>query len=1660
MAGELRARVNGRWRLQRLLGEGADATAWAAVDERDGSPVALKALKRLDSPEARERFRWEFAALAAIRHPNLLEVFDLDRAQEGGPLVTGQPFFTSELLDGRPPADALAGLAPAARARALCQLLGEVASALDALHRRAVVHHDVKPGNLLVDAAGTTRLADLGLGAARGIAGALRGTPAYLAPEAFYPSADAGDPRVDLYALGATAFELWSGRPLRAGASLAELLRQSVQPPPLLEGAPTGLAELVTRMLAPDPAGRPSSARRVVEEALRLGARLDGALDDAPAMLVLHRPRLVGRETELAAASAALDSANLLLVEGAPGSGRSRLVEELRRAGQLAAAARGEAPPAWHGPTLAAALRTLDPDRAAGADERSQRARIARLCDRLQASPAVLHLDLGDRTPSQLDPLERELFDLIAHGAIHPSRLVAELAPAGELPFGTSSTSAGLARIRLEPLAEAATLALVASMIGSAAPAFGRAVQRASGGQPRLVVELVRGAAARARPGALPTADELPAVDGADLGALVLAAIRRLAEPPRRLVEALAALGRPASIDELARLADLDAAAAFAAGRTAETAGILELDGHLARFPSRAHAAAATGATAPARRTALHRLALARVPDDASDRALADRARHLAVLGPPLAASRAALAAGHSARDHFELARAEQAFADALRFADEPLAIAARLGLADVRTLRADYTGALEALAPLGETPLAALAAARALQRAGDHPAAEARLRAILSPPVDPGAARGVVYDTLSPADEADARGLYGRVLLARGAYAEAAEACAPTGAASAALDEARGLALYYLGRLDEAELAFDAIERDASGSPILRARARSLSGMVAQARDQLPRAASAYDEALRLARSASDLHGAAIYAANLGAILREQAEYERALPPTREAARDLGRLGKRVERAGALFNYGNLLLSIGDLEGADRAAAEALALADACAAPRERGYAYLLQADIARRRRQLEGAVAGCRAAEAAFGPHEGAERVLALRNLAEVLAEAAQAKEARLTLQAALATAARTHLEDLVAIAAVRVPLDLGDRPPPDAVDRLAAWCDHAARTGRRYLAFRAGVTLARARVRAGDLRRAADSLADADRTWKEIRMRTPELRRDAAAEDPDARRLRELVAAAGPPAAPAATPPAPAVDPARRLLAINKRLNSELRLPRLLELILDTVIELTSAERGFVLLGDGEGSELKIKVARNIDQQSLERGEASFSRSIAERAAREAAPIVTLDAAGDERFEAALSVSDLKLRSVLAVPLSVKGRVVGCVYADHRLRAGAFGDADVALVCDLAEQAAIAIENARLLTENERQRREVADLNHELERKVADQALELGELHKEVRQGRAALTIRYNYENLVGRTPRMLELFRLLDRVTDTALPVVIYGESGTGKELVARAIHHNGPRRSSPFISESCGAIPETLLEAALFGHVRGAFTGADAERRGLFEVASGGTLFLDEVGEMPASMQVKLLRVLQTGEFRRVGGERTLKVDVRVLVASNRDLGRMVEEGRFREDLFYRLNVVRVALPPLRERRDDVPLLVEHFLRKHSGEAGAAPRKIARAALQKLIGYRWPGNVRELENEVLRAAALGGEVIGVEDLSPQVAAGEPEAAFDSPDDLALKKRVERLERTLLREALDRSAGNQSQAARSLGLSRFGLQKKLRRYRMEA
>ncbi|MGH7269051.1 MAG: sigma-54 interaction domain-containing protein, partial [Polyangiaceae bacterium] len=323
---------------------------------------------------------------------------------------------------------------------------------------------------------------------------------------------------------------------------------------------------------------------------------------------------------------------------------------------------------------------------------------------------------------------------------------------------------------------------------------------------------------------------------------------------------------------------------------------------------------------------------------------------------------------------------------------------------------------------------------------------------------------------------------------------------------------------------------------------------------------------------------------------------------------------------------------------------------------------------------------------------------------------------------------------------------------------------------------------------------------------------------------------------------------------------------------------------------------------------------------------------------------------------------------------------------------------------------------------------------------------------------RTGSEGPITRYPYTEIAGRSEPMRALLRMVDRVTASDVPVLVVGESGTGKELVARAMHANGPRARRAFVSENCASVPETLLESTLFGNVRGAFTGATSTRAGLFEVADGGTLFLDEIGEMSLAMQSKILRVLQDGDVRAVGGERTRKVDVRVIGATHRDLHAMVAAGQFREDLLYRLNVVTLRIPPLRERPEDIPVLVEHFVRKHSKGAEGGPGKVGRAAMAKLAVFPWPGNVRQLENEIRRALVLSDGEIDVPALSDDVARGRPAALAEAG--LNLRARVDALERSLLREALGKTRGNQTKAAKLLGLSRFGLQKMMKRLGIQA
>jgi DNA-binding NtrC family response regulator len=333
------------------------------------------------------------------------------------------------------------------------------------------------------------------------------------------------------------------------------------------------------------------------------------------------------------------------------------------------------------------------------------------------------------------------------------------------------------------------------------------------------------------------------------------------------------------------------------------------------------------------------------------------------------------------------------------------------------------------------------------------------------------------------------------------------------------------------------------------------------------------------------------------------------------------------------------------------------------------------------------------------------------------------------------------------------------------------------------------------------------------------------------------------------------------------------------------------------------------------------------------------------------------------------------------------------------------------------------------------------------------VVEKALEVRKLRDENRELREALGERYHLDNIIGRSQPMQEIFATVMRVAPTRATVLLAGESGVGKDMIARAIHLHSPRKDRPFVKINCTAIPENLMESELFGYEKGAFTGANTSKPGKFESADTGTVFLDEIGDVPASIQVKLLRVLQEREFERLGSNKTMHTDVRVVAATNVDLRAALEQGTFREDLYYRLNVVPLNIPPLRERKDDIPYLVEHFAKKFGGH-------ISESAMERLLGYHWPGNVRELENVVERSILLArGPMVEAEDIRIDTGGNRTRPATTSDGFLPEGMTLDEYEQSIIREALKRANGNKSQAARLLGLTRNALRYRLAQMGLE-
>jgi len=510
---------------------------------------------------------------------------------------------------------------------------------------------------------------------------------------------------------------------------------------------------------------------------------------------------------------------------------------------------------------------------------------------------------------------------------------------------------------------------------------------------------------------------------------------------------------------------------------------------------------------------------------------------------------------------------------------------------------------------------------------------------------------------------------------------------------------------------------------------------------------------------------------------------------------------------------------------------------------------------------------------------------------------------------------------------------------------------------------------------------------------------------------------------------------------------------LLKATQLVTSSLDFKEVLARIIDLSLTSLGAERGFLMLYEqgndrhgeaheaGTGSSLQVSMARNMEQKTLEENEFAFSRSVIKEVERTGKAIVITDAQKDSRFDGSESVVLKDLRSILVVPLMDQSRPIGLLYLDNHLVSHLFTEGDLGFIRFLASFAVIAIKNARAYEEISRQRDEI----QRLEQKLLQEVVYLKEeIHTE-----------HNFEEMVGSCPAMQKVFRFIEQAAPLDQPVLIQGETGTGKELVARAVHRRSPRGDKPIIKVNCAAIPEGLLESELFGHEKGAFTGAIQRKIGRFELAEGGTIFLDEIGEMSPNLQAKLLRILEDKEFERVGGTQTLKTDARIISTTNRNLEEEVQRETFREDLFYRLNVLPIRVPPLRKRTEDIPLLLSYFIDKFGKKFNKDVKSVDVSTMDAIQRYPWPGNIRELKHLVERAIALSDSPDL--NLAPMVFIDKSreESYHDMNLPMDYHLLVQTHKRAIIHEAIRRVGGSKKEAARLLGISPSYLSQLLRK-----
>ena len=1738
--------VAGRYRVLDTLGAGGAAEVFRVEDGESGRILALKLMRPqglADPTSLVQAFHREFEILTRLRHPHLVAVHDFGLTQGDEPSGP-TPWFTMDLIDGD---SAEKALAPPKSWETLARVADAVLSALEALHSQRLVHGDITTANILLgpkldEEPIPVWLMDLGLvnQMHQGEDGVIRGTPATLAPETL--KGIAVDGRADLYSLGCVLYRLSTGQDPFAGTSAWETIRAHLATPPtpprqLNPEIPRFLDRLILELMSKDPADRPSTAGEV----RRLLSELSGRSPSTPAALVDPlSPSFAGRSRETRAFSEALTElaagrGGVLVVQGRPGFGLTRLLEEFRLSARLEGfetvlVKSSQASKRPFGVTDLLASRFDRTGKRLGVKSGSARERCERLIHALTEEPSVVLIDEAHLS----DPASARRLEDYAQ-RIRGGSLV------GLLVFGiteqeksdTDSLSdrlleGGASRVlRLRPLDERASGSMAASMLGRAQwPAsWDRAVHERTGGVPLLITDLISALVKEREVG---PSGELPKKPEQWLAELRFRTRRSetwlsehwnaLSETQRAVLAAVAAgWGEAVPFSELETLEPRSATDPAAVTEVTERGLLMRVedaDGRLAlalASPSLANAILAE-VSAAARETLHLRWATVLEGKEGQEAA---RARHLLEAGESeqgidllVEAAAAALAAGipgetirladevlagasgESQRPAREAAlrrmRARalgaQGFADqAEEEFDRAIASARRrddgwelaMSLRDAGAFRAERGIAGPALANLEEAlalldELADVAQGahvllelgRLLERTGRIDEAEARLASAISQARRAGRP-DLEAEVLVSLGDLAAR--CGRSEQAGEHFRAAEIAAARVGDNQTQVAARRGkiLALQAAGRIVEALAESERYHAVARESSHREAEAEAL-GLIGDLSAKLGRRSAAFNhyeaaERLRVqlgqSPHAAELHGRA------AGLMFERGQIRSAQDRAREAIAQAKRCGSFPAEQVARRVLDRIDVFLGRFEPDESTKARS----DDIPARAERalsiGLSRLAGGRFQDAREVLQ---ESCFLARRARMPDLESEGLL---GLAETYLEVREDERASLALKKIRASRSGTVDEEVLArLRILEAERELA-KPDGDLIQARDE-AEQATRTlderERGDIAWRAWAALSKAAQRLGDSNLERQASDEAFRRLDALITALPDQERDRWRQRPRVQQILDQNALAASASVTGAketqaersSPDESAAhaEKLERLLEINRALNSTLDLPRVLEILVDTALDLTGAERGFVLL-EAEGRSIR-EVARGRGGADLTGDDREHSRGIARRVMKEGQTLLAHDALTDSRLSKSRSVHAMQIRSVLAVPLRVRTDVVGAMVVDSRHAAGMFGLGDQDLLVRLSDQAGIALANARLVEELRRQADEIRTLNEMLEEKVEQQRVEI--LEKQ-----SNLEIRFRYDSIIGASPPMQKVYKSLDKIAPTDIPVLVGGESGTGKDLIAQVLHYNGPRKKGRFVTVNCAALTDTLLESELFGHRRGAFTGADRDRKGLFDQANGGTLFLDEIGEMPLALQPKLLRALQSGEIRRVGEDTPKHVDVRVIAATNKNLATMVKERGFREDLFYRLDVARIDMAPLRERMEDIGLLVDHFLEIEAERSDSAVRKIEPAALRLFLRYDWPGNVRELQNEVIKLAAFSEsriitEVDVLENATFLERVRRDRKAPPSPSDGG--KEIVTLgqsEIDQIREALRKTQGNRTRAAELLGIDRSTLYRKLKK-----